>query len=339
MAIFGFCDIRHFPDINVALQEKIMVFVNEIADIVHSSVDKFGGAANKNIGDAFLVVWKFPHLENSTKKIDFRDIDPHDKATTFIADQAVLGFLNIIKKVRKSQTITAYKHNSEIRAKYGDKFKVQMGFGLHLGWAIEGAIGSLYKIDCSYLGPTVNISARLEGATRQYGVTILLSGQLYDCLSPELKNICRLIDIVILKGCATPIRLYTIYVNDSVRPSKNERKPMTMKEKRKHYAIKKQKLQSDLNHSGSVGRLVLNKKGFKELLTDKKRPKLFHDKFREGFNYYIGGDWENAFNKLRDAHFLDPTDGPTKTLYNYIKTHNKKAPPNWGAYRELTQKY
>ena len=36
-----------------------MLFVNEIAEIVHSIVDHFSGAANKNIGDAFLLVWKF----------------------------------------------------------------------------------------------------------------------------------------------------------------------------------------------------------------------------------------------------------------------------------------
>ena len=59
MAIFGFCDIRNFTDATEVLQEKVMVFVNEIAEIVHSTVDKFSGAANKNIGDAFLLVWKF----------------------------------------------------------------------------------------------------------------------------------------------------------------------------------------------------------------------------------------------------------------------------------------
>jgi len=36
-----------------------MVFVNEIAEIVHGTVDQFSGSANKNIGDAFLLVWKF----------------------------------------------------------------------------------------------------------------------------------------------------------------------------------------------------------------------------------------------------------------------------------------
>jgi class 3 adenylate cyclase len=37
-----------------------MVFVNTIADIVHTICDKYSGAANKNIGDAFLLVWKKP---------------------------------------------------------------------------------------------------------------------------------------------------------------------------------------------------------------------------------------------------------------------------------------
>ena len=38
-----------------------MVFVNEIANLVHSIVDAFHGSANKNIGDAFLLTWKVPN--------------------------------------------------------------------------------------------------------------------------------------------------------------------------------------------------------------------------------------------------------------------------------------
>lgn len=37
-----------------------MIFVNNIGEIVHTMVDRFLGAANKNIGDAFLLVWKIP---------------------------------------------------------------------------------------------------------------------------------------------------------------------------------------------------------------------------------------------------------------------------------------
>jgi class 3 adenylate cyclase len=35
-----------------------MLFVNNIGEIVHSMVDRYQGTANKNIGDAFLLVWK-----------------------------------------------------------------------------------------------------------------------------------------------------------------------------------------------------------------------------------------------------------------------------------------
>ena len=59
MYIFGFCDIRNFTDATEVLQEGVMLFVNEIGEIVHGTVDKYSGAANKNIGDAFLLVWKF----------------------------------------------------------------------------------------------------------------------------------------------------------------------------------------------------------------------------------------------------------------------------------------
>jgi class 3 adenylate cyclase len=79
-------------------------------------------------------------------------------------------------------------------------YKVKMGFGLHQGWAIEGAIGSSFKIDASYLSPNVNMAARLEAATKQYGVPLLVSGALHDCFSEDIKMLCREIDTVTVKG-------------------------------------------------------------------------------------------------------------------------------------------
>jgi class 3 adenylate cyclase len=61
-----------------------------------------------------------------------------------------------------------------------NNYSVKMGFGLHVGWAIEGAIGSSYKIDASYLSPNVNMASRLEAATKYYGVMILFTGELFD---------------------------------------------------------------------------------------------------------------------------------------------------------------
>ena len=41
IAIFGFCDIRQFTDTTEVLVEGVMIFVNEIAQIVHGVVDMY----------------------------------------------------------------------------------------------------------------------------------------------------------------------------------------------------------------------------------------------------------------------------------------------------------
>ena len=73
-----------------------------------------------------------------------------------------------------------YNKNPGLKERLGEKYRVRMGFGLHIGWAIEGAIGSEFKIDASYLSPNVNMSARLEGMTKIYGVPLLLTLKFYN---------------------------------------------------------------------------------------------------------------------------------------------------------------
>ena len=90
--------------------------------------------------------------------------------------------------------------------------KVHMGLGLHTGWAIEGAIGSFFKIDASYLSPNVNMAARLMSSSKQFGTPLLASGDFYEVLTKEVKNLCREIDRVTVKGSIKPIRLFTVDV-------------------------------------------------------------------------------------------------------------------------------
>jgi class 3 adenylate cyclase len=58
-------------------------------------------------------------------------------------------------------------------------YKVKLGLGLHIGWSIEGAIGSEFKIDASYLSPSVNMAGKLEGSTKIYGIPMLISGYVF----------------------------------------------------------------------------------------------------------------------------------------------------------------
>jgi len=101
-------------------------------------------------------------------------------------------------------------------------YQVRMGFGLHVGWAIEGAIGSEFKIDASYLSPNVNMASRLEAATKQFGVNLLISGALHDICTERCRKQMRHIDTVVVKGASKPVLLYTCDID--TRELKIERK-------------------------------------------------------------------------------------------------------------------
>lgn len=57
-AIFGFCDIHAFDHCTEVLEDEIMLFVNSVARIVHEQVTRWGGLCNKNLGNAWLMVWR-----------------------------------------------------------------------------------------------------------------------------------------------------------------------------------------------------------------------------------------------------------------------------------------
>ena len=344
-AIFGFCDIRQFEEINLALEEKTILFINKIAEIVHSSVDRFKGSTNKNIGESFLNVWKFYNEiklnegkpnEKIIKKDNLLEIDPVNPQIGIIADCSVLACLRIILKINKNLDILSYRQNENILKKIPN-FKVNMGFGLHMGYGIEGAVGSTYKIDASYLSPNVNIAARLETATRQFKLSILISGVLYDLFTDDMKNICRYVDKVTVKGSELPLDLYTIDLNLNVSRQKESKiLIVSNKEKRNIFNEKKLELDALIEECGSVTPIILEKNSYQELI--KIRSDDFKDSWNKGIECYKKGDWKNANIYFGTCLKIDPDDGPANVLSNYIKSRNLKAPNNWKGVRELSSK-
>ncbi len=90
----------------------------------------------------------------------------------------MISFAAIMADINTKKEVDLYNNNQELRNKIPN-FKVKMGFGLNVGWAIEGAIGSAYKIDASYLSPNVNMASRLEAACKQFHTNCLISQKLY----------------------------------------------------------------------------------------------------------------------------------------------------------------
>ena len=82
-----------------------------------------------------------------------------------MSDFAAISFMKIQAKLNREPKILEYRNHEGLKERMKN-YKVKMGFGLHIGWGIEGAIGSEYKIDASYLSPNVNMASRLEAATK-----------------------------------------------------------------------------------------------------------------------------------------------------------------------------
>lgn len=223
-AVFGFIKIPRFMECTECLLENIVMLVNELSSLIHTTVKGYHGSVNKNIGDSYLIVWKLDD-EIDDKYIQHKKVgkmgafkmgvgkDPKDLEETLknTADNALACFISLIVECKvqlkqKNSFIAKYTEHPVLNS---HKWTFDLMYGLHIGWAIEGAIGSIHKIDASYLSPHVNIAARLEQATHQYGVDLLFSDPLYNCLSPALQNYCRKIDCVLVKGSQQPIFLYT----------------------------------------------------------------------------------------------------------------------------------
>jgi hypothetical protein len=143
--IFLFCDIRQFTDATECLQEEVFVFTNRIAAVIHSICHSYGGAANKNVGDAFLLSWSLEDAEANTRTSGSmrRDSAAPLKAKSNQADKALLSVIKIcISLYYDKYYLEPLSETARKRLK--DKLKnragpvVQMGFGLHAGKAVQG---------------------------------------------------------------------------------------------------------------------------------------------------------------------------------------------------------
>lgn len=336
-AIFGFCDIRNFTDATEVLQEGVMVFVNTVGNIVHTIADRNLGAANKNVGDAFLIVWKIPgslsaevkwkaiHKTEEEPPADF--VEEHNKKVfANLADLALFAVMKIFAEINRSYDLVKYVQNEGLKKRIGAGYKVRIGFGLHYGWAIEGAMGSFHKVDVSYLSPHVNIAGFLESETKSYGAALLMSTAFYDLLTPEIKKFCRKIDI--LKTADGVMSVYTPNMSDKAFdfPKQEPLKQHILKTK-ECYTFKKL-LKNEILADKYIGPALFENDIDIRLLVCRNNNE-FIDTFNLAFAALERGDWSESQQLFEKAHLLEPSDPPTKHLLEYVTTEH---PPTFPGY-------
>jgi hypothetical protein len=134
-----------------------MVFVNQIAHIVHYATNKYAGAANKNVGDAFLLVWRLTPEDAKIGVLNglaATEAEASHILEMQLMDNALFAFLKVIVDIdngNRRGVLKEYASHPRIMERFPAGFKVQLGFGLHFGWAIEGIAVVYQQQDCVHV--------------------------------------------------------------------------------------------------------------------------------------------------------------------------------------------
>ncbi|MDJ0555716.1 MAG: ATP-binding protein [Microcoleaceae cyanobacterium MO_207.B10] len=113
--------------------------------------------------------------------------------------------------IAKIQEVTEYNIN---RKKQGYK-PIKIGIGIHVGQMMVGMVGETARMQGDAFSDNVNLTSRLEGLTKFYGVSLLISGTAFHKLPVPSKYHIRFLDRVQVKGRNYPIEIYEVMDGES----------------------------------------------------------------------------------------------------------------------------
>jgi adenylate cyclase len=162
--------------------EALVAQLNEYLTRMTSVIFRNGGTLDKFIGDAIMAVWG-----------NVRSLGIAQDAKN--CARAALGMRRELNQLNQ---------NWREQGRMG----LGMGIGINQGEVIVGNIGSQERMDPTVIGDAVNLSSRLEGLTRVYGVDVLVGASAAELVRDEvyLRSVAR----VQVKGKTKPVDVFTL---------------------------------------------------------------------------------------------------------------------------------
>jgi adenylate cyclase len=174
-----FSDIRGFSTMSERLAPEMVVRVlNDYFERMVDVVFRNNGTLDKFIGDGMMVIFGAPGDDPYQEE--------HALKTALEMQQELRGLAERWKS-----------HGVEIRS----------GVGINSGPAVVGNIGSSRRMDYTAIGDTVNLASRLESATKELGVGILVSEYTYMAARGTYRF--REMGSIHVKGRVEPVMTYT----------------------------------------------------------------------------------------------------------------------------------
>lgn len=176
-----FSDVAGFTSISEKLSpEELVNFLNEYLSEMTEIILESGGTLDKYEGDAIIAFWNAP-------------LDQPDHALRGCR-AALLCQARLAELRPRFQALTGRP--------------VAMRVGLNSGPAVVGNMGSSRRFDYTAMGDTINLASRLEGAGKQYRVSILAGRNTYEQVRSEILG--REVDLIRVVGKAEPVAVYEI---------------------------------------------------------------------------------------------------------------------------------
>lgn len=186
--IFMFLDIVSSTTIAEKIGDlKFHVFLNDFFYDITDAILSAGGEIYKYVGDEIIVSWRvFDKIGNA---------------------RCIRSFFEIEKSAENKKQ--AYLN------KFG--FFPYFRAGLHCGHVIVGEMGD-FKQEIAFLGDTVNTTARIQEACKQYGADLLVSAELLNKIEIPCGYKATSLGDIRLKGKDKPMELFGVKISQKEFP-------------------------------------------------------------------------------------------------------------------------
>jgi class 3 adenylate cyclase len=172
-----FADLRDFTATSEALgAERAFALLNEYLQAMEPQISACGGFINQYLGDGFIALF-------------------HGGADNAVT--AAIGMGRALVELNAKRIVL------------GEPV-LRIGVGINSGELMLGAIGGEQRLDSNVVGDAVNLASRVEGLTKLYGTTCVVTDGTVAKLSEPVRYALRELDRVVVVGRTAPVVIYEL---------------------------------------------------------------------------------------------------------------------------------